>query len=126
MDQQLLIKNIIILLLISSIDIELQAYAEQLMVNKTGSIVAIEPRTGEILTMTSMPTYDPNILTINRKRGEAFEQLQSDTLKPFFDRAVQAKYPPGSIFKTVMGLAAMEMGVTTPNRYINCPGFLFG
>ena len=109
--------------LISSIDIELQAYAEQLMVNKTGSIVAIEPRTGEILTMTSMPTYDPNILTINRKRGEAFEQLQSDTLKPFFDRAVQAKYPPCSIFKTVMGLAAMEMGVTTPNRYINCPGF---
>ncbi|MFK8005167.1 MAG: penicillin-binding protein 2 [Saprospiraceae bacterium] len=109
--------------LISSIDIELQAYAEQLMVNKTGSIVAIEPRTGEILTMASMPTYDPNILTINRKRGEAFEQLQSDTLKPFFDRAVQAKYPPGSIFKTVMGLAAMEMGVTTPNRYINCPGY---
>ncbi len=109
--------------LVSSIDIELQAYAEQLMANKTGSVVAIEPKTGEILTMASMPTYDPNILTINRKRGEAFEQLQSDTLKPFFDRAVQAKYPPGSIFKTVMGLAAMEMGVTTPNRYLNCPGY---
>jgi len=109
--------------LISSVDIELQAYAEQLMVNKTGSIVAIEPRTGEILTMASMPTYDPNILTINRKRGEAFDQLLSDSLNPFFDRAVMAKYPPGSIFKTVMGLAAMEMGVTTPNRYMNCPGY---
>jgi penicillin-binding protein 2 len=109
--------------LISSVDIELQAYAEQLMVNKTGSIVVIEPRTGEILTMVSMPTYDPNILTINRKRGEAFSQLQADSLQPFFDRAVMAQYPPGSIFKTVMGLAAMEMGVTTPNRYLNCPGF---
>ena len=109
--------------LVSSIDIQLQAYAEQLMANKTGSVVAIEPSTGEILTMVSMPTYDPNILTINRNRGEAFNQLSSDSLRPFFDRAVMAKYPPGSIFKTVMGLAAMEMGVTTPNRYINCPGF---
>lgn len=109
--------------LVSSIDIELQSYAEQLMVNKTGSIVAIEPKTGEILTMTSMPTYDPNILTINRDRGEAFDQLQADSLQPFFDRAVMAQYPPGSLFKTVMGLAAMEMGVTTPNRFINCPGF---
>ena len=109
--------------LVTSIDIDLQAYAEKLMANKTGSIVAIEPQTGEILTMVSMPTYDPNILTINRNRGAAFSQLSSDSLRPFFDRAVMAQYPPGSIFKTVMGLAAMEMGVTTPDRFISCPGY---
>lgn len=109
--------------LVSSIDIELQAYAEQLMANKTGSVVAIEPSTGEILTMVSMPTYDPNILAINRNRGDAFNKLQSDSLRPFYDRAVMAQYPPGSIFKTVMALAAMEMGVTTPNRMISCPGY---
>jgi len=109
--------------LVSSIDIQLQAYAEQLMANKTGSIVAIEPSSGEILTMVSMPTYDPNILTINRNRGDAFNQLSADSLRPFFDRAVMAQYPPGSIFKTVMGLAAMEMGVTTPDRMISCPGY---
>lgn len=109
--------------IVSTIDIDLQTYGEELMANKTGSIVAIEPRTGEILTMISMPTYDPNILTINRNRGEAFAKLSGDSLRPFFDRAVMAKYPPGSIFKTVMALAAMEMGVTTPDRYINCPGY---
>ncbi|MEM6964968.1 MAG: penicillin-binding protein 2 [Bacteroidota bacterium] len=109
--------------IVSTIDIDLQAYGEKLMSNKTGSIVAIEPRTGEILTMISMPTYNPNILTINRNRGEAFNKLSADSLQPFFDRAVMAQYPPGSIFKTVMGLAAMEMGVTTPDRYIPCPGY---
>ena len=109
--------------IMSSIDIELQGYAEQLMANKTGSIVAIEPQTGEILSMVSMPTYDPNILTINRNRGNAFAELANDSLRPFFDRAVMAQYPPGSIFKTVMGLAAMQMEVTTPKRYISCPGY---
>ncbi len=109
--------------LMSSIDIKLQAYAEQLMANKTGSVVAIEPKTGEILTMASMPTYDPNILSINRNRGNAFNQLQSDSLRPFFDRAVMAQYPPGSIFKTVMALAAMEMEETYPSRFISCPGY---
>ncbi|HFB99671.1 MAG TPA: penicillin-binding protein 2 [Phaeodactylibacter sp.] len=109
--------------LVSSIDIDLQAYAEQLMVNKTGSVVAIEPKSGEILAMVSMPTYDPNLLTINRNRGKAFSQLSTDSLRPFFDRAVMAQYPPGSIFKTVMGLVAMQMGVTTPSRYIPCPGY---
>jgi len=109
--------------LLTSIDIDLQGYAEKLMANKTGSVVAIQPKTGEILTMVSMPTYDPNLLTIHRNRGAAFAKISTDSLRPFFDRAVMAQYPPGSIFKTVMGLAAMEMEVTNPSRYISCPGY---
>ncbi len=108
--------------LITSIDLGLQEYGEYLMQGKTGSIVAIEPQTGEILSMISTPTYDPNLLTINRDRGHAYVRLLQDTLKPFFDRTVMAKYPPGSIFKTVMSLAAMQEGVTHPDRYISCSG----
>ena len=109
--------------LVTSIDIDLQSYGEELMQNKTGSIVAIDPKTGEILTMISMPTYDPNILSINRDRGEAFNELNSDSLQPFFDRAVMAQYMPASIFKPIMGLIALERGVTHPSRYIKCPGY---
>ena len=109
--------------LVTSIDIDLQSYGEELMQNKTGSIVALDPKTGEILTMISMPTYDPNILSINRDRGDAFTALMNDSLKTFFDRAVMAQYMPASIFKPIMGLVAMERGVTTPNRYIKCPGY---
>ena len=109
--------------LVTSINIDLQSYGEELMQNKTGSIVAINPKTGEILAMISMPTYDPNILSINRDRGDAFTELMNDSLQPFFDRAVMAKYMPASIFKPIMGLVAMERGVTTPNRYISCPGY---
>ena len=109
--------------LVTSIDIDLQSYGEELMQNKTGSIVAIDPRNGEILAMISMPTYDPNILSINRDRGDAFTDLLTDSLQPFFDRAVMAQYMPASIFKPIMGLVAMERGVTTPDRYIKCPGY---
>ncbi|MEM1319300.1 MAG: penicillin-binding protein 2 [Bacteroidota bacterium] len=106
--------------LISTLDIDLQGYGEQLMQNKTGSIVAIEPASGEILTMISTPTYDPNLLTINRHRGEAFSALLNDTLKPFFDRSIMAKYPPGSIFKSVVALVGMQEKVLQPNRFIPC------
>ncbi|MEL6864614.1 MAG: penicillin-binding transpeptidase domain-containing protein, partial [Bacteroidota bacterium] len=106
--------------LISSLDIDLQSYGEELMRNKTGSIVAIEPASGEILAMISSPTYDPNLLTINRDRGAAFNALLQDSLKPFFDRSVMAKYPPGSIFKSVVALVAMQEGVLDPNRGITC------
>lgn len=108
--------------LISSIDIDLQAYAEKLLHNKTGSIVAIEPSTGEILAMASSPSYDPNILVMGKDRGKAFQQLSQDTFKPFFDRSIMAKYPPGSIFKTLVGLIALEEGLTWPARYIPCKG----
>lgn len=104
----------------TTLDIDLQDYGEELMQNKTGSIVAIEPSTGEILAMISTPSYDPNILTINRDRGQAFSQLLQDTLKPFFDRSVMAQYPPGSIFKALVALVAMQEGLLKPTRGINC------
>jgi penicillin-binding protein 2 len=109
--------------LVASIDIELQGYAEELMKNKIGAIVAIEPNTGEILVLSSTPSYDPNLLTINRGRGEAYSKLAQDSLKPIFNRATMAKYPPGSIFKPVVALIALQEKVTTPSRYIYCPGF---
>jgi len=92
----------------TTIDIQIQAYGESLMVNKRGSIVAIEPTTGEILTMISAPTYDPNRLSLGKSRSSTFLELLSDTInKPFLDRSLQAKYPPGSIFKPILSLIAL-------------------
>jgi penicillin-binding protein 2 len=108
--------------MISSIDIDLQEYGEYLMQNKTGSVVAIEPETGQILCMISAPTYDPNELTMTQGRGQVFSRLLTDPLKPFFDRTVMAKYPPGSIFKTVVALAGMQEGAINPEAGFNCPG----
>ena len=108
--------------LISSLDIDLQLYGEQLLQNKRGGIVAIEPSSGEILAMVSMPSYDPNLLTIGRSRGNAYKALERDSLKPLFNRAIGAQYPPGSIFKPVMALVAMQEGVCDPNRSIGCRG----
>ena len=105
-----------------SIDAELQKYGERLMHNKLGSIVAIEPATGEILTMLSAPTYNPNQLSISRERGDLFKNLNEDPLKPFFNRAVSAKYPPGSLFKPIVGLIAMQENVWDYNRYVPCTG----
>ena len=111
--------------LISSIDIELQAYGEQLMQNKTGSVVAIEPKTGQILCMISAPFYDPNLLAMTQERGMIFSQLLTDSLKPFFDRTVMAKYPPGSIFKTVVTLVGLQEGTLNPARGQGCNGGYF-
>lgn len=111
--------------LISSLDIELQAYGEQLMQNKIGSIVAIEPSSGEILAMISSPTYDPNLLTINRNRGAAYSSLAKDSNKPLFDRSVMAQYPPGSLFKTIVALIGMQEGVLKANKVIPCAGAYF-
>ncbi len=111
--------------LISSISADLQAYGEKLMQNKTGSVVAIEPHSGEILAMISAPTYDPNDLTMTQDRGPVFSRLLTDPLKPFFDRTVMAKYPPGSIFKTVVTLAGLEEGTLNPNRGQSCNGGYF-
>ena len=104
-----------------TIDIDLQEYAEQLMGNKKGSVVAIEPTTGEILALVSSPTYDPNWLT-GRIRGEGMKMLQADTLKPLFNRALMAYYPPGSTFKPVMALLALQEEVVGPNYYYGCAG----
>ena len=106
--------------LVTTIDVELQAYGEYLMGNKTGSIVAIQPKTGEILAMISMPTYDPNLLIINNNRGKVYQELLQNPNLPFFDRAVMAKYPPGSIFKTIVALAGLQEGLIYPSTSIAC------
>jgi len=109
--------------IIASLDLDLQGYGEKLMQGKTGSIVAIEPSTGEILSMISSPTYDPNNLNLNKDRGRFYDSLSTDTInRPLFDRSVSAKYPPGSIFKTVFSLIAMQEGLLDPNRTIYCDG----
>jgi penicillin-binding protein 2 len=95
--------------LTSSIDIDLQQYAETLMMNKVGSVVAIEPSSGEILTMVSSPTYDPNMLT-GREFPINFGPLQKDPLIPLYNRPIQAVYRPGSIFKLVQSLVGLQQG----------------
>lgn len=105
--------------LYSSIDINLQEYSEKLMANKRGCIVAIEPSTGEILTLVSAPTYDPNLL-VGRVRGENYKMLSHDLAKPLFNRALQATYPPGSIFKVAQAMIALDEGVITPSTGFPC------
>lgn len=112
--------------LVSSIDAELQQYGEQLMQNKVGAIVAIEPATGEVLTMVSSPTYDPNQL-VGRLKKKNYPQMVSDTLKPLYNRATMAKYPPGSTFKLLNGLIGLHEGVINENTSFGCGrGFHFG
>jgi penicillin-binding protein 2 len=110
----------------SSIDLDLQEYGERLMKNKTGSIVAIEPRTGEILALVSSPNYDPGLL-VGRVRSENFARLQADTaFKPLFNRAFMAKYPPGSTFKPINGLIGLQEKVIVPSTRFACNnGYLF-
>jgi penicillin-binding protein 2 len=113
--------------LITSIDLELQAYGEQLMQNKIGAIVAIEPSTGEILAMVSTPSYDPAVLAVNRNRKDAFRALQRDSLIPLFNRALMAQYPPGSIFKTTLSAIGLQERILTPGRGMACGGgFVYG
>lgn len=92
------------------IDIQLQEYAESLMVNKIGAVVAIEPSTGEILCMVSSPTYSPRTL-VGRERGKNYRNLVNDKYKPLFDRALMGAYPPGSTFKPSQGLIFLEEGI---------------
>lgn len=107
--------------LITTIDIDLQQYAEQLMNGKVGSVVALEPSSGEILTMVSSPTYDPNWLT-GRQRNSYFKALLVDSLKPMFNRAVSAEYPPGSTFKPLASLIGLQVGAVTENFTYPCGG----
>ena len=102
-----------------SIDIQLQKYAEELMRNKKGSIVAIEPATGEILTLVSSPNYDPNLL-IGRSRSINFNRMYKDLDKPLFDRSLLAEYPPGSTFKLVNALIALQEGVIYDGTRFSC------
>ena len=105
--------------LVSTLDRNLQKYGERLMGNKRGSIVAIEPNTGEILAMVSAPSYDPNLL-VGRPRSQNYKMLlANDTLNPLFNRAIDAQYRPGSIFKLVEALIALDEGViSTETRFL--------
>jgi penicillin-binding protein 2 len=105
----------------STIDIELQRYAEELLQNKKGSVVAIEPATGEILAMVSAPAYDPGLL-VGRIRGNNYARLVADSLKPLFDRALLAEYPPGSTFKPLNVLIAMQEQTINLNTRFSCSG----
>jgi len=104
-----------------SLDIKLQAYAEELLQNKTGSIIMIEPATGEILCMAVSPTYDPSIL-VGRKFSENYLSLHKDPRKPLLNRAIIGKYPPGSTFKTAQSLVFLEEEIITPNTFYSCYG----
>ena len=103
------------------LDAELQTYGEALLKNKTGSIVAIEPSTGEILALVSSPSYDPNEL-VGRVRGENYSNLLNDSLKPLINRATSGIYPPGSTFKMVNALIALQSGMVNPNTTFVCNG----
>jgi penicillin-binding protein 2 len=105
--------------LISSIDADLQAYGEKLMGKFKGSIVVIEPSTGEILALISSPAYDPNLL-VGRIRNENYVKLLRDSTKPLFNRALMAKYPPGSTFKMVNGLIGLQEGTLVPETRYSC------
>lgn len=93
-----------------SLDIELQQYAESLMVNKIGAVVAIEPETGEILALVTSPSYSPSLL-VGRERGKNYSMLRQDPQKPLLDRAIQGAYPPGSTFKPTQGLIFLQEGI---------------
>lgn len=108
-----------------SIDVELQALGERLMEGKIGSIVAIEPATGEVLCMVSSPTYDPRIM-VGRKRGKNHLALQRNSWKPLLNRSIMGQYPPGSTFKTSQALTFLTEGIVTPQTAFPCyHGFFY-
>jgi penicillin-binding protein 2 len=107
--------------LTASLDASLQEYGEKLMQNKIGSIIAIEPSSGEILAMICSPFYDPNLL-VGRVRTSNYGKLLADPMKPLFNRALMAQYPPGSTYKPIMALVGQQEGVLFPNTYYSCNG----
>ena len=108
--------------LMTGMDASLQAYAELLMTNKRGAIVAIEPSTGEIILMASAPSYDPNLL-VGRQRSANYSIMDRDSItKPMWNRAVNALYPPGSTFKLANALIALEEHAITPFDRFSCSG----
>ncbi|MBP3213623.1 MAG: penicillin-binding protein 2 [Bacteroidaceae bacterium] len=109
-----------------SIDAKLQALGERLMEGKMGAIVAIEPKTGEILCMVSAPSYDPHRME-GKQRGMQMMEMQRDPMKPMLNRAISGTYPPGSTFKTSQGLTFLQEGIITSSTAYPCSrGFRFG
>jgi len=108
-----------------SIDLELQKLGERLMQGKLGSIVAIEPATGEILCMVNAPTYDPRSM-VGRQRGKRHQELSADPMKPLLNRSIMGLYPPGSTFKTSQALTFLQEGIIQPSTQYPCShGFHF-
>lgn len=108
-----------------TIDADLQAYGEQLMQNKIGGIVAIEPASGEILALISSPTYDPSLF-VGRKLKENYNKVANSPNKPLYNRALKSRYPPGSTFKAVNALIGFEKGVIGYNTVFNVHGYYAG
>ena len=107
------------------IDLKLQALGERLLEGKIGSVVAIEPKTGEILCMVSSPSYDPRIM-VGRKRSKSHQELSQNAWKPLLNRSIMGQYPPGSTFKTTQGLTFMTEGIITDQTAYPCShGFVF-
>lgn len=111
--------------LTAALDIPLQRYGENLMEGKSGSIVAIEPSSGEILSLISAPGYDPNLL-VGRIKSKNYKKLKQDTSNPLFNRALMASYPPGSIFKIVQALVGLHQGVIDSTTGFRCNQNLIG
>ncbi len=105
----------------TTLDIQLQLLGEKLLSNKVGSVVAIEPKTGEILAMVSNPTFDPSLL-VGRQRSQNYHLLLKDPIKPLYNRATQATYSPGSTFKSFQALVALELGAIQPSTRFHCAG----
>ena len=105
-----------------TLDIDLQTYGDSLMNNKYGSIVAIEPKSGEILALINSPGYDPNLL-VGRERSERYRSLNNDSIgKPLFDRGLQGQYPPGSTFKIINALIGLQENIIKQETTFKCDG----
>ena len=105
-----------------TIDYSFQQFAESLMVDNRGSIVALDPRDGRVIAFVSKPDYDPRLLS-GRISSEVWSKLQSDTSHPLYSRGIQSVYPPGSTYKLVAAIAALEEKIITPQWTAYCPGY---
>jgi len=107
--------------LYTSMDVEVQQLAEKLLQHKIGSVVALNPKTGSVIAMASSPGYNPNLLTGNQRR-KTIGRLLTDTARPIYNRAIKGQYPPGSTFKPMGALIALDEGLITPSFGYNCFG----
>ena len=105
-----------------TLDYSFQQFAESLMVDKRGAIVALDPRNGKVITFVSKPDYDPRLLS-GRIPEEVWAKLQGDTAHPLYSRGIQSVYPPGSAYKIVAAIAALQEGIITPDWTAYCPGY---
>lgn len=107
-----------------TIDASLQKYASELVKNESAAVVVMEVDTGNVLALSSMPAFDPNVFSKGIS-NEYWKELSSDKKAPLLNKAISGQYPPGSTFKMVVGLAALEAGVITPSFSVFCPGHFF-